>query len=586
MQARAYLVGILKRAGGQTSGQWQALASLLKLVKAENPDFLIPPRRNRYSFRGRGENEYEGFWPRGQNRWSSGFHRDTDWNQVEGRFLRQMLAEPLSWLGLVAIARDKNGEVAAFRLSPLGAHLLGLSQGAPDLEATTEGEKPLIIQPNFEIIAYTEPQHLRTLYQLERFATRERAERVAHYKLDRDSVYRGLQDGLSAAEMREFLENHSRSGVPQNIAYSLDDWEKQWQRVTVRPASSVVESATAAEMDAFLGTLPADAATRLAPNWAVIEARYLEAARTHLAATKAPRALDYSLEIEQAFETTGDLKIAVPPANLDLWLQSKLEQFAENRGEGQFEITRESVERATALGLKSDDILGFLAATGTPPVVANVTLTLQGWSGEVKPLALGQVQVLTAESGVIAQMAAVAELRALLWLGAGEGVALVKTADVPKLKAALKKRGIAFDAKPETHLRAPRPLKLDKTPPRKRAANRGVEVSSGVGRKVKTGNVAAHPHESEVDLQSGLTPDAIEKLVRDALDKSRNLVIEYQSKARIALRKISPLQVFDDGGNTYVSAWDYWRKAGRIFRTDRITRIAVLDEEFDPSAFE
>ena len=34
-----------------------------------------------------------------------------------------MLTEPLSWLGMVAIGRDADREVVAFRLSPLGAHL-------------------------------------------------------------------------------------------------------------------------------------------------------------------------------------------------------------------------------------------------------------------------------------------------------------------------------------------------------------------------------------------------------------------------------------------------------------------------------
>ena len=288
-QARAYLIGILKRAGGQSSGQWQSLASLQKLVEAENPDFLMPrkPLRSASYYRSNARHEqYEGFWPRGEVRWRGGFNRDTDWNLVEGRFLRQMLAEPLSWLGIVAIARDKNGEVAAFRLSPLGAHLLGLSDQAPVTETAVETEKPLIVQPNFEIIAYTEAQHLRVLYELERFATRERAERVAHYKIDRDSVYRGFQDGLNAAQMREFLKAHSRSGVPQNIAYSLDDWQLLWERVTMRPSSTLIEADSEAEMDAFVGTLPADATTRLAPLWALIEARYLEAARKNLAATK------------------------------------------------------------------------------------------------------------------------------------------------------------------------------------------------------------------------------------------------------------------------------------------------------------
>ena len=583
--ARAYFVGVLQRAGGAALGAWQSLASLRELVQTENPEFLISVPKRAYSYGGRSSDQtYQGFWPRGENSWRAGFKRDDDWDLVEGRFLRQMLAEPLSWLGLVAIARDKSNEIVAFRLSPLGAHLLGLSDEMPALAEDAAGEKPLIIQPNFEIIAYTEAAHLPVLYQLERFATRERAERVAHYKLDRESVYRGLQDGLSAAQMREFLETHSRSGVPQNIAYSLEDWENLWNSITLRPSATMIEAETAAEMDAFMASLPADGATRLAPLWASVEARYLEAARNYLSQKPGARALDYSVAIEQAFATDDELQISVPHANLDLWLRARLEQFADETSttntQTRFQITRDSVGRALEIGLSAAAILEFLRQIGTPPLPPNVTLTLRGWSGAVAPLSLGSTQVLSAPPEIIAQMAAIEGLRALLWLGA-EGIALIQAADVPKLKSELKKRGIAFDGAPETHLVAPKAVALEKTPRRSKPATRGVAIASGKAAKV--GVIAAHPDEDDMDLQSGLSESQIEKLLQGALKNSCCVVIEYQSKARIALRKVGPMELFGEGENLYLGAWDYWRSAGRVFRIDRIVRIAVTNEKFDAS---
>ncbi len=589
--ARAYLIGILKRVGGQTLGQWQSLASLRDLVKTENPDFLIR-RENQRNYYGsqRNDGAYLGFWLAGKNRWNSSFQRGTDWDNVEGRFIRQILSEPLYWLGFVGIARDKNGEIVAFRLSPLGAHLLGLTNDIPDFGEHNADEKPLIIQPNFEIIAYSEPQHLQTLYQLERFATRERADRVAHYKLDRDSVYRGLQDGLSATEMREFLEHQSRSGVPQNIAYSLDDWQAQWERITIRPAVSIIETDTESEMDAIIATLSDEVVQRLSPTWAVVEPQQLQSARNYLIGSRGSRAFDYSLAIEQAFSINDELEIAVPADNLDLWLQSKLEQFADElpatKTEARFAITRDSLARAAKMGVKAEDVLSFLATLGTPPLPANVTLTIRGWSGEIAPVSLGSVQVLTADAEVLAQMGSVAEVRKLLWLRAGEGAVLVKSADVPKLKTALKKRGIAFDGEAATHLKAPRALKADKTQPRRRPANRSVAVDNGIGARIKPRQVAAHPDEDDIELQSGLSESEIETLLEGAIEQSVCVVIEYQSKARKAIRKISPMEVFGDGGNIYVGAWDFWRKASRVFRLDRIVRIAVTDDKFDPEQFE
>ena len=589
--ARAYLIGILKRVGKRTLGQWQSLASLQNLIKTENPEFLIP-RENQHNYHGsqRNEGAYVGFWPAGENRWKSAFARGTDWDKVEGRFVRQMLSDPLNWLGMVAIGRDKNGAVVAFRLTPLGAHLLGLSNDIPDLGEHNAGEKPLIVQPNFEIIAYSEPQHLQTLYQLERFATRERADRVAHYKLDRESVYRGLQDGMNATQMREFLENYSRSGVPQNIAYSLDDWQSQWERITIRPAASLIETDTPVEMDAIIETLSASVIQRLAPTWAVIETGGLETARRYVAATKNARALDYRIEVEQAFTVNENLEIVAPLGNVDLWLRSKLEQFADelpaSKTAARYEITRESVEKARTLGLGADKILAFLEVTGTPPIPPDVTLTVRGWSGEVAPVSLGSVQVLVADPEVLAQMASVKELRGLLWLRAGEGSALVKTADVPKLKAALKKRGIAFDGVAENHLKTPQSVKAARTQPRRRAANRSIDIDSGLGAVIRPFVVAAHPDEDDIELQIVLSESALEVMLEDAIKQSVCVVIEYQSKVRKAIRKISPMEVFGDGGNIYVGAWDHWRKAGRVFRLDRILRIAVTDEKFDTSRIE
>ena len=585
--ARAYLVGILKRAGRETLGQWQSLASLRNLIKTENPEFLIPrENQSNYFASLRNDGAYTGFWPVGENRWKSLFQRGVDWDNVEGRFVRQLLCEPLSWLGIVAIARDKTNEVVAFRLSPSGAHLLGLTTELPAETAETADEKPLVIQPNFEILAYTEPHHLQTLYQLERFATRERAERVAHYKLDRESVYRGLQDGLSATQMREFLEKYSRSGVPQNITYSLNDWESLWESQTIRPSATIIESDNEAEMDAFMASLPADAATRLSPLWAVIEPRYLEAARTFLA-TKGARAFDYSIETEQAFSTNANLEIVAPKGNLDLWLRSKLEQFADElpatKTAARFQITRESVARAAKTGVKAESVLKFLQTSGTPPVPANVALTLHGWGGEIKPVALGSMQVLVAAPEVVEQMASIKELKSLLWLGS-EGVVLVKPGDVAALKAQLKKRGIAFDGKAETHLKTPKPAPPEAQPRRVKPAHRGVEI--GRASRNKKTLVPAHPDETEVELQSGLDETETENLLQIALDESRCVVIEYQSKARLALRKINPIEIFGDGGHIYVGAYDHWRKAGRVFRVDRILRIAVLDERFDAAQFE
>lgn len=597
--ARAFVMGVLKRSGSATMGQWQSLASLLEVVKVEEPEFLISHSRRRYYSSASRGGSYGGFWKRGLNFWEGRLSQTEDWNQVEGRFIRQMLCEPLLWLGLVATAQDEKGQLAAFRLTPLGAHLLGLAPAPPEAQGEQAQERPLIVQPNFEIIAYTEASHLRALYELERFAERVSAERVAHYKLSRASVHRGLQEGLSAQFMREFLESHSRSGVPQNIAYSLDDWQAQFERLTLHRSANVLEADSPSEMDALLSALPPAAVTRLAPLWAVIDPKYLEAAQNALAALPDARALDYALRVEQAFLVTEDLQIVVPQANLDLWLRSRLEQFAdalpstepnrepkgELKGGARFEITRSSLARAGEVGLGHDEVMIFLEEFGTLPLPADVALTLRGWGGALAPVALGTMSVLVAEAGLLAQMAAVEALRPLLWLQADDRVALVRDQDVPKLRAELEQRGLLTNARPGTHLRELRRPKAPATRSRLLASNRAVSLERATLRKPEPAQVSARPEEDEVQLEAASDMERVQELLEGAIERSRSVVIEYQSKSLQSRRKVSPLEVIFDMGHDYLHAWDHWRGAHRVFRLDRILALAVLDEKFNANQF-
>jgi hypothetical protein len=159
------------------------------------------------------------------------------WKLVEGSFIQEILCEPLHWMGLVDLgfAQDVASVwdefVDAVRFTQLGAHVL-LDKEMP-AEALPQGGR-LIVQPTFEVLAYPPVQETH-LALLDRVAERSQIDQVATYRLTRGSLYRACQQhDMTVAQVIEALEKESGASLPQNVAYTLEEWGRALDRVTVR----------------------------------------------------------------------------------------------------------------------------------------------------------------------------------------------------------------------------------------------------------------------------------------------------------------------------------------------------------------
>ncbi|MFE0375214.1 helicase-associated domain-containing protein [Streptomyces inhibens] len=122
------------------------------------------------------------------------------------------------------------------------------------------------------------------------------------YRFTPASVRRALDAGRSAAELREFLSTHSRTPVPQPLAYLIDDVARKHGQLRIGAAAAYVRC----DDDALLSEILAD--RRAAPL------RLRRLAPTVLAAQTAPdelleglRAMGYAPAAESA---AGDVLIA------------------------------------------------------------------------------------------------------------------------------------------------------------------------------------------------------------------------------------------------------------------------------------
>lgn len=236
--ARQLVVQHIFQAAAET---WHALPTFIARMKLHAPALLFPrrygPRTERYTL----DNNPYGWNFRLKRGWLT--HRE-GWYMVEGGFIRSLVTGPLAWLGAVEAEAEEHPD--AFCLAR-GAALLSSS----DMPAASEeiwGR--LVVQPNFDLVALA-PVSEALLLTLDSFAERVRLEHIAQYHLSKASVMRAVQLDLTAERIQQVLEQAAGEAIPQNVRYSLQEWERQARRVELWPATTLLEVDDPAVLDEF-----------------------------------------------------------------------------------------------------------------------------------------------------------------------------------------------------------------------------------------------------------------------------------------------------------------------------------------------
>ncbi len=193
--------------------------------------------------------------------------------------LRDYLLRRLHPLGIVDVA-TLGGTPVGVRLTDIGRRLLGVDDGdesdvpvfGPPLEVDVA--KPLVVNPDFEVIHFPEGDVPVVAHTLGRFAVRTKSEHVAHYRIARETVERAVVKGFGAEEILAFLSANARTPVPQNVAYSIREWASR-VRIAEQREGVILTTGDAAAMDAVLTV---EAVRRLlvdrpAPSVAILRSR-------------------------------------------------------------------------------------------------------------------------------------------------------------------------------------------------------------------------------------------------------------------------------------------------------------------------
>ena len=446
---------VLERIEHESMEEWHDLLTFLARTKLYAPYLLFPrtygPRAERYMS---GSNPY-GWDFRLKRGWLT--HRE-GWHMVEGGFIRAVITGPLHWLGLVEI----NDEAAptAFRLYP-GALFL-LNNTTPENAEIPAGR--LIVQPNFELIALA-PVSEALLVKLDRFAERVSLEHIAQYRINKASVTRAIQTGLHAEDIKTILEQASGGDVPQNVQYSLVEWERQARRIEMWSGATLLEVDEASLLDELFAnqqTRPL-LGRRLAPLLAEVASYQLEAIENFLwqrnylpSVVSAPTQgtvsdSDHFVLREPQWRLHDDGLLQPFYAVVDLYLLAEVEHFSDrDETTGWRRITPTALQRARAAHLTLDFIMRFLqqyCEGGIPP---SFLIRLKLWGGgyaEQHTVAIERSPMVRLSTQVLQDLRADAELTAILGSEIEQESRLVRihVDDVERVVELLRERGFEVE---------------------------------------------------------------------------------------------------------------------------------------------
>ncbi len=128
--------------------------------------------------------------------------------------------ERLHLLGLIDLGYDRSGRPVALRLTKSGARLLG----AEHSPRTPRAHESLVITPDFEVVLFPTGDDGELIHALDRFCAREKHGALLHFRITQEGVVRALRSGLGLSDLQGLLETHSRTPLPQNVAFSIRDW--------------------------------------------------------------------------------------------------------------------------------------------------------------------------------------------------------------------------------------------------------------------------------------------------------------------------------------------------------------------------
>jgi hypothetical protein len=561
-RGRARILSALRRFD---PARWYAFSSLRREIKANHPDFLI----RRDTSTAVSQHTYRGFGQRGRDDVALPLDLTADWDRVEGRFIARVLLESLHWLGVIDLGFDGGAskgtsDLAAFRVTPAGAFLLGLSEAFPELEESPVG---LLVQPDFSLLLMSRAPDPGLLHDLSRFSRFAGGDRVARFELTRATVQRGFREGWTRERILDRLQGASGHPVPQNVVASLSEWEDSYDRFRIvsgvtlleDPDGELPEPAASPRLHALLGPPVAPGIWRPAAGGvpdlvAGLRRRNVEVQR-----------FDYAVRSGHVLHLGPGLQIKQHPRGRDWVTSAVLDRVARPADEsaGLWRLDPRRAKDAMRDGHSPAALIRFLEARsrGSSP---EIHLALETWGGEFEPVAAERAPLFICENPRLLELILnVPDLAALLGDRLSRDTYLIRDGRLTAFRRALRAHGIRLSDGAGLRSRAT-------ASPRS-----GREEMNSPG-----GNALPFRwtrREEEPGLSGAARADRqLRYLLARAIEARRKIRVEQRQGRRKIRRVLAPLAL----NGAFLSAYSVEARSERSYRLEGIEAVDLLPERF------
>ncbi len=314
--------------------------------------------------------------------------------------LASILLGPAYQLGLVRTAEEDPSGRRVVQLTPLGCYVL--AQGPPP-EPRPTFEHFLFVQPNFEVVAYRQGLTPGLIGEFSRFARWSQIGSALELKLTPESVYQGLEGGLTPEAMLDRLARHSARPIPPSVDDAVRTWASRRERVTYYGAATLVEFADPLDLERALGVWDVESGStgpiRISERLLLVEdANSIPFGRFRLAGSR-----DYRRQPEPCVEVEPDgVTLALDLGRSDLLVDAELARFADElpvaATRRRFRVSPDSLARALDGGLSVSYLTRWFHQRAGAGLPAAIRLLLHAGSPDSEPIAATRPLVLSVPS--------------------------------------------------------------------------------------------------------------------------------------------------------------------------------------------
>jgi hypothetical protein len=153
--------------------------------------------------------------------------------------------------------------------------------------------------------------------------------------------------------------------------------------------------------------------------------------------------INYAHPLPPCLTLSEDGALALDSKAKDLFISAQLDEWAEQRGNNQWQLTEASVRAAIKRGNKLDGLTTLLSARAKSKLPPLMPVVLAAWAGQAAQLALANVvAVRCSNPGVLGALMSSARFRPYLQGTLSADVALVDASKADEFRAALQWAGL------------------------------------------------------------------------------------------------------------------------------------------------